>query len=495
MLKQLMLRKKLETAKAAVEAHINTRDALTERENALIQRKDEAAAAIDELTASATEEERNAVDAEIEAIETEEAQITADIEAYDAELERLNAVVSQIEADITALDEKTRATGPVAKTRTAEERTVTSYMGRRTFFGMTMEQRDAFLAREDVKAFLAEIRSIKTRGVTNGNLAIPDVMLEVLRENIETYSKLISKVSLKRIGGTARQNVMGKVPEAIWTEATGALNELNLNLTQITLDGYMIGGYIAIPNAILEDGTAPELASEIMTSLGKAIGKGIDRAILYGTGSAMPVGIVTRLSAAAQPAWWGTQQGAFTALNTSHVLTLDGDTASGAAFYETLVKGLAVASPDYSDGKPTWVMSRATHLKLMAKALAFNAATLVTAGTSEMPVIGGEIIELELEELQDDTIIGGYFSTYILGERAGMSIAPSEHVKFVENQTVFKGLARYDGKPAIGEAFVIVRFDNTAPTTSATFPADTANGKNTASLSTKSKTATTKTDC
>ena len=75
-----------------------------------------------------------------------------------------------------------------------------------------------------------------------------------------------------------------------------------------------------------------------------------------------------------------------------------------------------------------------------------------------------------------------------------MSIAPSEHVKFVENQTVFKGLARYDGKPAIGEAFVIVRFDNTAPTTSATFPEDTANGKNTASLSTKSKTATTRDD-
>ena len=120
MLKQLMLRKKLETAKAAIEAHINTRDALTARENALIQRRSDAEAMIDELTASATEEERNAVDAEIEAIETEESQITADIEAYDAELERLNAVVSQIEADITALDEKTRATGSAAKTRTAE---------------------------------------------------------------------------------------------------------------------------------------------------------------------------------------------------------------------------------------------------------------------------------------------------------------------------------------------------------------------------------------
>ena len=38
-----------------------------------------------------------------------------------------------------------------------------------------------------------------------------------------------------------------------------------------------------------------------------------------------------------------------------------------------------------------------------------------------------------------------------------------------------KGTARYDGKPIFGEAFVIVNFANTSPTTSATFPTDWAN--------------------
>jgi len=48
-------------------------------------------------------------------------------------------------------------------------------------------------------------------------------------------------------------------------------------------------------------------------------------------------------------------------------------------------------------------------------------------------------------------------------------------VRFFENQTVFKGYARYDGKPVIGEAFVMVSYDNTDAATSAAFPIDYAN--------------------
>ena len=32
----------------------------------------------------------------------------------------------------------------------------------------------------------------------------------------------------------------------------------------------------------------------------------------------------------------------------------------------------------------------------------------------------------------------------------------SEHVRFLEDQTIFKGTARYDGKPAIREAFAVI---------------------------------------
>jgi hypothetical protein len=48
-------------------------------------------------------------------------------------------------------------------------------------------------------------------------------------------------------------------------------------------------------------------------------------------------------------------------------------------------------------------------------------------------------------------------------------------VRFVQNQTAFKGYGRYDGMPVFGEAFVQVSFANADATTSSTFPTDYAN--------------------
>lgn len=61
-------------------------------------------------------------------------------------------------------------------------------------------------------------------------------------------------------------------------------------------------------------------------------------------------------------------------------------------------------------------------------------------------------------------------------ERAGTSIAQSEHVRFVEDQTVFRGTARYDGMPVIAEGFVAIGISGTKPTGNAvTFATDSAN--------------------
>jgi hypothetical protein len=121
-------------------------------------------------------------------------------------------------------------------------------------------------------------------------------------------------------------------------------------------------------------------------------------------------------------------------------------------------------------------MNRKTHLTIMAKALAFNAAAALTAGVNnEMPVIGGRIVELETNELQDYEIIGGFGDAYRLVQRQGATFATSDQRFFLEDQTEFRGVARYDGKPVFGDSFVIINFANTAPATTADFAEDYAN--------------------
>lgn len=348
-------------------------------------------------------------------------------------------------------------------------------MKRGFFTGMNRSEINTFIARDDVKEFLARVREFKgeKRAVTGAELTIPEVMLDLLRDNLYRYSKLITKVRLRSVGGKARQNIMGAVPEGIWTEAVGKLNELSIGFNQVEVDGYKVGGYIAIPNSTLEDSDL-NLASEILDALGQALGLAVDKAILYGTGVKMPIGIATRLAQTVQPSDWGANAPAWTNLSTTNLLKFDPTGMTSEEFFSELLLYLGVARPNYSSGGTFWAMNRKTRMKLLSKAVTFNAAGALVAGMNNtMPIEGGDIVELPF--IPDNDIIGGYGDLYLLAERAGASLASSEHVKFTEDQTVFRGTARYDGMPVFGEGFVIVNIANAAPTTTIAFASDTAN--------------------
>ena len=114
-------------------------------------------------------------------------------------------------------------------------------------------------------------------------------------------------------------------------------------------------------------------------------------------------------------------------------------------------------------------MNEVTYTKLVAEAMAIDAGGAIVSGVNgTMPVLGGDIEVLNF--IPDNVIIGGYFDLYILGERRGPLFGTSEHVRFLADQTVLKGTARYDGGPAIAEAFVAVGIGS-APTATMTFAA------------------------
>lgn len=471
-LKQLMLIKRMTGLKVQLEA-LRVKDAdFTTRSGAMKTREVELEAAVNEITETSTEEEKAVVDEAVAAFEVDQEALQTEQTKNEAEKTKLQDEIKKLTDELEEVNKKA-AQPPAQEPKTNERKDDKRMETRIKFFGMNKEERDSFFAREEIKGFIDNVRSIKTRGVTNGSLTIPDIMLEVLRDNMEQYSKLIKYVNVKRVGGTARQNIVGAVPEGVWMEATGALNELDMSFNQIEVDGFMIGGIIYVHNVLLDDSDIA-LGSEIMAQLGQAIGKGVDRAILYGTGTKMPVGIVTRLAQTSAPADWGTYAPTWTDLHTLNIKKLNIDGTTGAAFYASLVAALGTAKPNYTDGRSFWVMNRATHIKLMTKALAFDAAAALVAGVhNQMPIIGGDIVELEM--VANNEIIGGYGSAYLLAERAGAKVDSSEHAKFKEMMTGFRGYARYDGLPVFGEAFVQVNFANADATTSSTFPLDTAN--------------------
>lgn len=462
-LKALLLRKQLDDKKKALED-------LRAKDQAFQTREAELETAIGEAE---SEEDKAAVEGLVNEFEQ-------DKQAHEENKTKLAGEVEQLEQDLAAEEAKQippagPAPAPENNSGGTGERKDDSIMSmkRRGFFGLNIQQRDAFLAREDVKDFLQRVRTLgkEKRAVTGAELTIPTVVLDLIRENISRYSKLIAHTRLRSVPGKARQNIMGAIPEAVWTEACATLNELDLAFSQVEVDGYKVGGFIAICNATLEDSDL-NLVSEIMEALGQAIGYASDKAIVYGTGTKMPLGFVTRLAQTAKPSSWNANGPAWKDLHTSNIITITSKT--GVELYKEMIRVSSKVKSAYAREGKVWIMNETTKGTLTAEGLSINAAGAIVAGIQNtMPVVGGDIVTLDF--MADGDIAFGYLDLYLLAERAGAQISQSEHVRFIEDQTVFKGTARYDGMPVFGEAFGIMNIDGKAPTTSVTFPPDKAN--------------------
>ena len=466
-LKVLLLRSRLAPLQTELQTLETARDGFAAREAELEH----------DIAEAQTDEERSVVEAAVNAFEQERSANAADITRVQERINEINEEIRSLEEAQTPPASDPPAAEPTGTTNTERSNhSMPINNPERRWFGLTYQERDALLTRDSTKEFLQRVRQLRAQqnSVTGAKLGIPTEFMQILRDLTYQNSKLWPYVHSEAIRGKARQNVAGTGCEAVWSEMLANINEIVMDFTQLEMDGYMLAGYIAISNAVLEDDSDLQLLTSILNAMGEANARGLDKAIVYGTGKKMPVGFITRLAASAQPEWWNNDQGDFKDLHSSHILKLDIDSTSGAAFFGTLIEALGIADPKYSDGRVFWVMNRKTHIRLMSKALAFDSAAAITAGINNtFPIVGGDIIELDF--MADNDIAGGFGSLMRMSEREGASIASSDIPFFLRNMTVYRSIGRYDGKPARGEAFVLVNFHNTAPTTSISFAPNLAN--------------------
>ena len=472
-LKTLMLRKKIDLKRKDLEA-------LRAKGEILDAKEKEIERAIDEVTKA---EEQSAVEDSVKDLEAERVSLENSIREVEGEIDALEHELGDLE--------KEQDTEPEARQNAPEtEKRSKKTMETRNNVIMTVRDRLAeMVTREDVKSYLGEVRAAmkENRALTNVGLTIPEVLLGYLRENIEGYSKLYKHVNVRRLSGDGRLVIMGTAPEAIWTECCANLNELSLTFNDMEVNCWKVGGYFAICNATLEDSDI-NLAAELVNAIGQAIGLALDKAILYGRNAdgatRMPLGVVTRLKQESQPAGYSATARAWEDLHTSNVKTI-ANNVTGLNLFTTMLGNLAAAKAKYARGSMTHAMNRTTYAFLMGQAASINAAgAIVTGMGNAMPLIGGGI-EL-LDFIPDYVIVSGYFDNYLLAERAGEKFATSEHVRFLQDQTVFKGTARYDGGPAIAEAFVVQAINGASVTVNAvTFDPDKANSVESITLNTQ----------
>lgn len=287
----------------------------------------------------------------------------------------------------------------------------------------------------------------ENRAISGTDALIPTTVIDMIRTRVGDFSKLYREVEVVPLNGDARVILDGAIPEAIWVEMCDPVQELADGFEQTELDGFKVGGFIPLCNALLEDSMI-DLANFVERRLAMAIGKSLDKAILVGTGAAakQPLGVVTALAAEADRNV--TSSSDLSVLVTHMALIDDGE--DGAPIEEVIA-----------------VMRRSTFYKyIVPQTLVKTADGKIVVQTAVNPVMpdGTRIVFSQYAPL--NTVVIGDFKKYMLAERAGVKVESSREVRFIQDQTVFKGTARYDGKPVYTEYFAIITIDDSASTQS-----------------------------
>lgn len=462
-IRTIILRKKISDQKKALTALISKRDGFDQARAELEKREAEIVKAIEEAN---TDEERSAVEDAADLFDSDKQAFENDVAETDKQISDIENEVSEMEQELSQIeDEQNRSVPPPPEKPVDDEtpkKTTKKSGGKRTMFKtrairqMSVVEREALIAREDTQAFLKQIRSLiaEKRGLSGGEYTISETIMGLINEDVIEYSKLYKHCRVTRLSGKGREIVMGTAPEAFWEEACDPIYELAASMTQVEVDQFKVAGYIPLCNALLEDSDI-DLLDEVMSLILQSIGFALDKAIIYGTGVKMPTGVVTAID----------DDDAIKLTNKVKIGTSD---SVGIKLFQALLGAVAETENRYARGELTWAMNGKTYRRLQSESLSINAAgLLVSAVNGTFPVLGGAMEVLTF--IPDKNIVVGYFELYVLAERKGMTIDQSEHVKFIQDQTVIRGRARYDGKPAIVKAFAVIAFDNTDPTTSVDF--------------------------
>lgn len=461
-IRAIVLRKKITDAKKDLETLRANRETLANRADELKKRESEIVSAVDEVS---NEEEQKAVEELAAAYDADKSAFDNDVNENETKISDMEKAVEDMERELSEIESEQTRTVPPPPEKSDEQTTTKSKKktgGKRTMFKtrsirmMNYAEREELITRDETKEFLAEIRAavMEKRALSGGNYLIPRTITDLIREDIIEYSKLYKHCRVRSLSGDGRVIIMGTSAEAFWEECCDPIYELEKSINKVDIDCFKVAGFIPLCNALIEDSDI-DLLDEIMVSILQGIGLALDKAILYGTGVKMPTGVVTAIDDDET-------------LKVTNEVTIAAASSTGVDLFKALVKAGAKAANNYARGEKTWTMNEATYTTLKAEALSVNAAGAIVSGIDgTMPVAGGTIEVLNF--IPDENIVAGYFDLYVLGERKGMTIDTSEHVRFIQDQTVVRGRARYDGKPAIPGAFVVIGINGTDPSVSVDF--------------------------
>lgn len=281
---------------------------------------------------------------------------------------------------------------------------------------------------KEIAKFYDEMQiSLREGHIIGGTLNIPEVVRDRVKDLMAMYSGFYDEVQVVPVGIDGRVFISVGEVIAKWNDVAVSLEELESSIDLLEMEDIKVGGYLPVSNAVLKDSVI-DTAMYIEELLAKAMGYAIDNGILNGVGDTSgdgpviyePIGILKNLPV-------------------SNVVTTEFTVPKILSSI-----GLIDNGNKEDIGEVVAVMKRQTYYKDILP---------ITTNVLPYPNINGIRVKYSAA-VGDNEIILGDLKEYILAERSGIRINMSEHQRFLEDQTIFRVVGRYDGKPHNNKSFV-----------------------------------------
>lgn len=294
------------------------------------------------------------------------------------------------------------------------------------------EYRSGYIKRLQGKPLTEEEQRALTTAGNSAGPAVPTRTLNKIVDRLRQTSILFPRVTVSYVPGNLSIVVANAKNAAAWkAEGTNGVVG-NDTVTNITLNGFELIKLVEL-SAAAEAMTIDAFEDYISAELGRQMSIAVENAILTGTGTGQPLGILPGVTwNAGNSATW----------------------PAGGLNYDALVDGLALL-PTLYHNNAAFVMNRQTLFGGVRKikdtaqqpVFAYNAQDAARNSILGYPVIVNDY-------MPDNTILIGDLSYYYFNFAKTPTIEASREAAFSSGKVVYRGLAVADGKPALTEAFV-----------------------------------------
>lgn len=370
----------------------------------------------------------------IEQINIRMAEIAKEIENDDADIDALSKEVDELQAEKKALIEKAETRKAtlerIAKGNNSKilEKEGKEMEEKKENIRDNAEYRSAFLKNlQGKKLEEAEERAL-TSALNSAGAVIPTTTLNLVMEKLEEAAPLLKEIELIRVNGNVTFAVEADATEANIHAEGATMTDDGDVLIPVSLTTYEITKYINVSKTVANM-SVDAFEKWLSNMLAKRIARKITKLIISGTGTNQPKGIASANE-------WGANNSV--------------EIANSSKLTEADVTALTALLPGGYDANAKWLMSKKTLLGDFRPLQDKSKNDIFVKENGKYFVEGYEVMLDDSIPVHEAYL--GDFKMY--AGNLGEDITVDTDKKLSNNTIEFLGCANFDGKPAIGEAFV-----------------------------------------